>query len=140
MFDPKKPCPVTSKTLKDFYAFIFAPWAKELELSELSISTGKASARMPMNAAIKHKGGVISGQAIMAAVDMVITLAMCTTNTRPKGTANQTTHFLQPANTGDLIIQAEVLRFGKTIAYAEASVRSRSSGELVARSTAEWAF
>jgi acyl-coenzyme A thioesterase PaaI-like protein len=40
----------------------------------------------------------------------------------------------------DMKVQANVLRFGKTSAFAEARVTFLTSGELVAHATLEFAF
>ncbi|MGH8760402.1 MAG: PaaI family thioesterase, partial [Burkholderiales bacterium] len=132
--------PVTNETVKAVYNYVFAPWVKELGLNEMSAGNGQAIARLPLNAALTFSSGPICGQAIMAAVDTVMTLAMLTTERPTKGTVYQHTHFLRPAVGDDLRIEAKVLKFGKTTAYAEASVSYASSGELVARSTAAFAF
>jgi acyl-coenzyme A thioesterase PaaI-like protein len=94
---------------------------------------------MPISGDVKHAGGVICGQAIMSAIDMVVTLAMSSTDRAPKATVYQNNHFLRPA-TDDLRITATVLKFGKSTAYAEVSVTLAESGELVARAATEWAF
>lgn len=139
MFNTQRPFPVSSSSAEGAYQFIFAPWAKLLGLIDLTVDVGSATAKMPISGDIKHVGGVICGQAIMSAVDMVVTLAMSSTERVPKATIYQNNHFLRPA-TGDLRIAATVLKFGKTTAYAEVSVTLAEGGELVARSATEWAF
>lgn len=76
----------------------------------------------------------------MSAVDTVASLAMATTDRLPKGTVYQHTHFLRPALSDDMRVEANVLRFGKTSAFAEAKVFFAGSGELVAHATLEFAF
>jgi uncharacterized protein (TIGR00369 family) len=139
MFNPRSPFPVSSSTAEGANQLIFAPWAKLLGLTDLSVDDGAASAKLPISGDIKHVGGVICGQAIMSAVDMVATLALSSTERVPKATVYQNNHFLRPA-TGDLRIAATVLKFGRTTAYAEVSVTLADSGDLIARSATEWAF
>jgi len=139
MFNAQSPFPVSSSTAEGAYQFIFAPWAKLLGLTNLVVEVGAASAKLPISGNVKHVGGVICGQAIMSAVDMVVTLAMSSTERVPRATIYQNNHFLRPA-TGDLRIAATVLKFGKTTAYAEVSVTLAEGGELVARAATEWAF
>ena len=57
-----------------------------------------------------------------------------------ESTVYQHTHFLRPAMSEDLKIQANVLRFGRASAFAETKVTFVGSGELVAHSTLEFAF
>lgn len=132
--------PLTNETVLEAYDYIFAPWVKDMGLCDLSVSEGRASARLPLNDPLKFFSGAVCGQAIMAVVDTVVSLAMATSARPSKGTVYQHTHFLRPAVNDDFLIEATVLRFGKTTAYAEAHVTFVSSGELVAHATAEFAF
>lgn len=81
----------------------------------------------------------VCGQVIMAAAESVASLAMFTTDRLPKATVYQHTHVLRAAVNDDFLIEATVLRFGKSTAYAEARVTLAASGELVARASAEFA-
>ena len=76
----------------------------------------------------------------MAAIDTVVSLAMFTADRATKGTASQNTQFLRSASGDDLRIEANVLKFGSVIAYAETRVTFVSSGKLVAHSTTEAVF
>ena len=76
----------------------------------------------------------------MAAIDTLAALAMATTERVPKGTSYQHTHFLRPARGGPFSIEAKVLRFGKTSAFAEARVCIAETSELVAHAVLEFAF
>jgi len=140
MVDPSNFCPVSNETVIDVYEHVFAPWVKDLGLSELAVSRGQASARLPANPKLNFSSGAICGQVIMAAVDTVVSLAMFTTDRSPKGTVYQHTHFLRAAVNDDFLVEAKVLRFGKSTAYAEATVTFAASGEVVARASAEFAF
>ena len=132
--------PLTNETVLEAYDYIFAPWVKDMGLCDLTVSEGRASARLPLNDQHKFFSGAVCGQAIMAVVDTVVSLAMATSERPLKGTVYQHTHFLRPAMNDDFRIEAKVLRFGKITAYAEAHVTFASSGELVAHATAEFAF
>ncbi len=140
MAEPKKHLPLTNATVIEFYERTFAPWVKGLGMCEFSVSDGHASARLPQNPALNFSSGAVCGQAIMSAIDVVVSLAMFTTERPTKGTVYQHTHFLRPALNDDFHVQATVLRFGKATAFAEARVTAMSSGELVAHATAEFAF
>ena len=140
MTDLRKHAPITNDTVADTYEYIFAPWVKAMGLTELTVGKGTASALLPQNRTLQWANGAICGQAIMAAIDTVVALAIGTNERPSKGTASQSTQFLRPASGEDLRIEANVLQFGSTIAYAEAHVRFASSGKLVAHSTAEFIF
>lgn len=132
--------PITGENLDHAYDEIFAPWVKSMGLTDIKVSRGKASAILRQNSHLQWANGAICGQAIMAAVDTIVSLAMLTTDKFSKGTASQNTQFLRPALGDDLRIEANVLKFGKVIAYAETKVFFAKSGELVAHSTNEFVF
>ena len=132
--------PLTDATVLEFYDFLFAPWVKAMGIREFKVDPGIVSAVLPQNDALKFASGAVCGQAIMAAIDTVAALAMATTERIPKGTVYQHTHFLRPAVNDDFHLKAEVLRFGKTSAFAEVRVSFVSTGELVAHASLEFAF
>ena len=131
---------VTNENFEQFYDHIFAPWVKAMGLTEIKVSKGKASAVLPQNSSLQWANGAICGQAIMAAIDTVVSLAMATTDRVSKGTASQNTQFLRPALGEDLRIEVDVLKFGKVVAFAETKVFFVSSGKLVAHATNEFVF
>lgn len=132
--------PVTNATAAEAHGIMFAPWVKALGLCDFDVSEGRVRARLPERDAFKMVAGSVCGQALMAAIDTVAAMAMCTTDRATKGTVNQHTQFLRPARGDDLIVEVKVLRFGKATAYAEAHVTFASSGELVAHAVTEYAF
>ena len=131
---------VTNDNVEDIFEYMFAPWVKAMDLRDFDVRSGTASALLPQNPDLQWANGAICGQAIMAAIDTVVALAMSSTNRQSKGTASLGTQFLRPAIGEDLRITARVLQFGSAIGYAEASVTFALSGKLVAHSTSEFAF
>lgn len=131
--------PLTSETVEGFFDLAFAPSVKALGLCEFSVSEGKAAAKLPHSPDHVMYFGVVCGQAIMSAIDTVTVIAMSTTPRMTKGTIYQHTHFLRPAKDEDVLIETEVIRFGKNSAYAETRVTDEK-GALVARSSSEFAF
>ncbi len=131
---------ITNENVAESFEFIFAPWVKAMGLCEFDVAIGRASARLPQSEAIQFSSGAVCGQAIMAAVDTVASIAVSTTERTTKGTVYQHTHFVRPARDEDLRIEANVLRFGKASAFVETRVTFVASGELVAHATLEFAF
>ena len=131
---------INDDNVHDIYEYIFAPWVKAMGLTDIQAGNGRATAILPQNGELQWANGAICGQAIMSAVDTIVSLAIHTGEKPSKGTASQNTQFLRRAAGDDLRIDAEVLKFGSTIAYAEARVTFVASGELVAHSTAEFVF
>jgi len=132
--------PITNDNLEEWYQFVFAPWVKSMGLCDFDATVGHAAARLPNSPAIQFSSGAVCGQAIMAAVDTIASLAVSTTERTTKGTTYQHTHFLRPARDDDFRIEANVLRFGKASAFVETRVTLATSGELVAHATLEFAF
>ena len=133
--------PLTDATVVELYEFLFAPWVKMLGIRDFKVSPGSVSALFPQNdELLRFSSGAVCGQAIMAAIDTVASLAMATTERIPKGTVYQHTHFLRPAVNDDFFVKAQVLRFGKASAFTETRVSFASSGELVAHASLEFAF
>ncbi len=142
MATPSKPLslPITGETVLELYDWLFAPWVKEMGLRDFDVSPGQVIATLPQNDKLQFASGAICGQVIMSAVDTVAALAMSTSERPAKSTVYQHTHFLRPALSQDLRVQVNVLRFGKSSAFAEAKVTFLTSGELVAHATLEFAF
>lgn len=132
--------PITNETVFEFYDWLFAPWVKELGLRDFAVSPGQVIAILPQSRRLQFASGAVCGQVIMSAVDTITSLAMSTTDRPVRGTVYQHTHFLRPALSDDMKVQANVLRFGKTSAFAETRVTFLTSGELVAHATLEFAF
>jgi len=132
--------PLTDATVVEFYEYVYAPWVKMLGICEIKVSPGIVSALLPQNDALKFSNGAVCGQAIMAAIDTVASLAIATTERISKGTVYQHTHFLRPAVNDDFHLKAEVLRFGKASAFTETRVSFVSTGKLVAHASLEFAF
>ncbi len=140
MAEIREHIPVTNENVEETCEYIFAPWVKALGLAEIEVSEGKASAVLPQNPDLQWANGAICGQAIMAAIDTVVSLAMLSTDRASKGTASQNTQFLRPALDEDLRLQVNVLKFGRVVAYAETKGTFASSGKLVAHATNEFVF
>ena len=101
---------------------------------------GRIRARLPQDPEQHFLGGGTCGQAMMSAIDTVMSLAMLTYPRTSKGTASQNNQFLRPAVGEDLIIEAVVLKMGKHSAYGETRIHFEHSGKLVVHSTSEYAF
>ena len=132
--------PLTQGTAHAVFDWVYAPWIKEMGLTDFIVREGFASMRLPLNDRLKFFSGAICGQALMAAIDTVASMAAATGPRVGKGTVYQHTHFLRPAANDDFLIEAEVKRFGKASAYVDCSVTFVGSGELVAHAVLEFAF
>lgn len=132
--------PLTQDNAHALFDWVYAPWIKEMGLTDFVVREGFVSMRLPLNDRLKFFSGAICGQALMAAIDTVASMAAATSPRLGKGTVYQHTHFLRPAVNDDFLIAATVKRFGKTSAYVDCSVTFVASGELVAHAVLEFAF
>jgi acyl-coenzyme A thioesterase PaaI-like protein len=132
--------PITQETVHAAFDWIFAPWIKEMGLTDFVVRDGFCSMRLPMNDKLKFFSGAVCGQALMAAIDTCAAIACATSPRSGKGTVYQHTHFIRPAANDDFRIEATVRRFGKTSAYVDCSVTFATTGDLVAHAVLEFAF
>jgi acyl-coenzyme A thioesterase PaaI-like protein len=132
--------PLTQDTAQAVFDWVYAPWIKDMGLTDFVVREGFCSMRLPLNDRLKFFSGAVFGQALMAAIDTVASMAAGTSPRVGKGTVYQHTHFLRPAVNDDFLVQATVRRFGKASAYVDCSVTFVGSGELVAHSVLEFAF
>jgi acyl-coenzyme A thioesterase PaaI-like protein len=132
--------PLTQETAAAAFDWIFAPWIKDMGLTDYVVREGFASMRLPLHDKLKFFSGAVCGQALMAAIDTVASMAAATGPRVGKGTVYQHTHFLRPAANDDFLIAATVKRFGKASAYVDCNVTFATSGELVAHAVLEFAF
>ncbi len=132
--------PLTQDNAQALFDWVYAPWIKEMGLTDFVVREGFVSMRLPLNDRLKFFSGAVCGQALMAAIDTAASMAVATTPRLGKGTVYQHTHFLRPAANDDFLIAATVKRFGKSSAYVDCSVTFVGSGELVAHAVLEFAF
>ena len=131
---------MTQDNARALFDWVYAPWIKEMGLTDFVVLEGIVSMRLPLNDRLKFFSGAVCGQALMAAIDTAASMAAATSPRPSKGTVYQHTHFLRPAANDDFLIAATVKRFGKASAYVDCSVTFAGSGELVAHSVLEFAF
>ncbi len=55
---------------------IFAPWIAAMDFEVLRVGKGEVELKLPVKPAFVHVGGVMCGQAAMAAADTAMVLAM----------------------------------------------------------------
>ena len=133
-----------SKTelLQSALAEYFAPWIHELELTVENHEDDSITLRLPQNAKLSRVGGMLCGQAMMAAADTAMVLALINQfgQFRPCTTVQMNTSFLKPLSNQDALIQARVLRAGKSLAFGDIDIRGATDGKSASRATATYAL
>lgn len=122
---------------------IIAPWVLELGLRVHAATAGEVELHLPVRPALVHGGGVLCGQAIMAAADTVMVLAVMSKRGgfTPMTTVQLQTSFLKgiPAATDHVSVIGRVLRMGRNLVFGEMLIRT-PSGDLCAHATTTYAL
>ena len=123
----------------------FAPWVQDLGLivqpwAEHEI--GKVRLCLPQNERLSRVGGMLCGQAMMAAADTAVVLALMAQHGafRPCTTVQLSSAFLKPLSNDDALVHAQVLRSGKSTAFVDVEIKAAASGASVFRATAVYAL
>ncbi len=121
---------MTADELQQALAEHFAPWVQALGLRVESFEPGVATLRLPHSEALVRSGGVLCGQAMMAAADTAMVLALIHhfDGFRPCTTVQMNTSFLKPLSGQDALVEARVLRAGKSLAFGEIDIRGATDG------------
>ncbi len=119
----------------------FAPWVQALNLRVQSSEASQVKLVLPFSEELCRVGGMVCGQAMMAAADtaMVLALIQHFGEFRPCTTVQMNTSFLKPLSAQDGIITATVLRAGKSLAFGEIDICG-SDGKSVCRATTTYAL
>ena len=120
---------------------LFAPWVKALNLQVESIDSGQARLRLPFSAELCRQGGTICGQALMAAADtaMVLAIGSLFGEFRPTTTVSLNTSFLRPVAEGDVLIEARVIKPGRNLMFGDIALIG-ADGKTVAQATTTYAM
>ena len=131
------------QTLQAAFAPVAADYVQRLDLRVTAVRPGQVDVAMPVASELVHGGGVVCGQAIMAAVDTAMVMAMIADigEFRPMTTVQLQTSFLRPIprDTAEVLLTARILRRGKSLAFGEISVRT-PDGKLAAQATTTYAL
>jgi len=123
---------------------VAADYVKRLGLRVESVAPGQVTLSLPVSAEIVHAGGVVCGQAIMAAADTAMLVAMIAQlgEFRPMTTVQLQTSFVRPVPKKDgarIAVVARVLRHGKSLSYGDVEFKTED-GKLAAHATTTYAL
>lgn len=119
----------------------FAPWVQDLRLQVERIEPNGVVLRLPFDQRLCRVGGTLSGQALLAAADTAMVLAVSAANGgfRPMTTVGQSMSFQKPIG-ADVLLDARIQRLGRTMAFGEVHCRLAGDGALVAHATSTYAL
>ena len=153
-----QPIPMSLEALQQMLPDdVFAGYVQTLGLRVVEVRDNEVALALPVVPHLVHGGGVVCGQALMAAADsaMVLAISHQLGGFRPMTTAQLQTSFLRPiAGPGpgpgpgpgtlpgsptEARIVARVLRAGKNLVFGEIEALD-SAGRLAAHSTTTYAL
>ena len=109
----------------------FAAWVQDLGLTVESVGSGEATLRMPFSERLVRVGGTLCGQALMSAADTAMVIAL---------SVSQNVTFMRPVSQQDVLVEARVLRLGKSLAFGEITLRGANDGKPAAHATTTYAI
>jgi uncharacterized protein (TIGR00369 family) len=121
----------------------FAPWVQALALRVVSCDpAGAVVLQLPQSEQLSRVGGMVCGQAMMAAADTAMVLALMAQSGafRPCTTVQLNTSFLRPLSGQDALVRAQVIRAGKTLAFGEIDITGMHDGKSVCRASTTYAL
>lgn len=131
-----------TQTLQAALAEFLAPWVQALALKVEGFDADSVTTRLPQSDQFSRVGGMLCGQAMMAAADTAMVLALINHfgEFKPCTTVQMNTSFLKPLSGQDALVQARVLRAGKSLAFGEIDIRGANDGKSVCRATVTYAL
>lgn len=133
---------IDTQTLEQALVDYFAPWVQDLNLRVEAVGDSSVTLRLPQDEKLSRVGDMLCGQAMMAAADTAMVLALMRHfgAFRPCTTVQLSSSFLKPLSGQDALVEARVLRAGKTMAFGEIDIRGRQDGKSACRSSTTYAL
>jgi uncharacterized protein (TIGR00369 family) len=130
------------QTLQSALAEYFAPWVQALGLRVESFGSESVTLRLPQDAQLSRVGGMLCGQAMMAAADTAMVLALINHfgEFKPCTTVQMNSSFLKPLSMQDALVEARVVRAGKSLAFGEIDIRGATDGKSASRASVTYAL
>ena len=122
---------------------VAAPFVASLQLQVTEAQLDRVRLTLPVAPALVHGGGVVCGQALMAAADTAMILAVSTDEQgfRPMTTVQLQTSFLRPVpgDASHVTLVCRVLRRGRNLVFGDVELTG-PDGRLVAQATTTYAL
>lgn len=134
--------PPTADDLQALLREWFAPWVQALGLRVEAVGDGEVTLRLPFDERLARVGGMVCGQALMAAADTAMVMAIVSRlgSSRPMTTVQLNTSFLKPLAGQDARVTARLLRAGKNLAFGEIDIVAVQDGKSVCRASTTYAL
>jgi uncharacterized protein (TIGR00369 family) len=121
----------------------FAAWVQALGIRVEAVdAAGQATLRIPFADDLCRVGGIMCGQALASGADtaMVLALAAAMGGLKPCTTVDLTMNFMRAVTKADAVLEAKVMRLGRTLAFCTAEIREAGSDKPAAFATGTYAI
>lgn len=141
--DAQPPAPMSVDGLQSALDAVVSPWVLALGLRVQALRADGVDYTLPVSPALVHGGGVLSGQAVMAAADTALLGALIAAlgGFRPMTTVQLSTSFLAavPGDAATVRVEARVTRMGRRLCFGEVWLR-RPDGSAAAHATSTYSL
>ncbi len=120
----------------------FAPWVRSLGIHVTACGPETTTMRVPFAPDLCRVGGTICGQALASGADtaMVIALATAMGGLKPLTTVDMMMNFMRPVANKDAVLDARIMRLGKTLAFCTCEIREMGGTKPAAFATGTYAI
>jgi len=134
--------PISTATLQQALSDYFAPWVQALNLRVEHHGGSEVTLRLPHSPQLSRVGGMLCGQAMMAAADTAMVLALFSHfgQFRPCATVQLSSTFLRPLSGQDALVTARVLRAGQSLAFGDIELSAANDGKSLFRASTTYAL
>lgn len=132
---------LTTEQANAILADNFAAWVKALGIRVDAISATGAVLRIPFSEDLCRVGGIMCGQSLASGADtaMVLALAGAMGGLKPLTTVDMTINFMRAVTKADAVLDAKVMRLGRTLAFCTTEIREVGSDKPAAFATGTYA-
>ena len=120
----------------------FADWIQDLNLEIIETGPQHVVAELPFSDHLCRVGGMMCGQSLISAADTSMVIAVCSSmgGFKPMGTVDLTSNFMRPVISENVLLRAQVMRKGRTMAFCNTEMTGKDSGKLSAFATGTFAL
>jgi uncharacterized protein (TIGR00369 family) len=120
----------------------FAPWVLATGIAADAVGADTARLRIPFTEQLCRVGGILCGQALLTGADtaMVIALAAASGGFKPCTTVDLTINYMRPITKADAVLEAKVMRLGRTLAFCTCELREADGAKPAAFATGTYAI
>ena len=132
----------TLEEARDVLATALPGCVRSLGVSVESLVEGKATLRMPAGEQATREGNIFGGQALSVLADSAMCFAIWTDGRgrRPIATVDLHMTFMRAGGGEDVLAHAELVRSGRSLAFARVTMDLASTGQTLATAVATFAL